>query len=142
MSPLITRTGSIGHFEEAERAAGAERDVLIDVLDIDAEGLAVAEMLHDFFGLIVRADVDVLDADIAQLLDDELHDRGGRRRGASAWWRLSVERTEARAFSAGHDHGAEAVWRPRAWKSARIDDIDQTAPSGPRTATGGRSVRA
>ena len=89
---------------QPDRAGGAERQLLDRVLDVQAEGLAGAEVAADRLRQERERDDDVLEAVLLQELEDVLHarladDRHHRLR------LVRRERAQARALAAGHDDG-------------------------------------
>jgi hypothetical protein len=58
-------------FHQSERAGRPERLIFADLLDVDAEAAAVAEMLLDLIALVVPRDADVTDAGLVQLSNDD-----------------------------------------------------------------------
>src|SRR5690606_21391664 len=92
--------------EETERPAGTQGALLIDVRDVDAEGLAVAEVIDDLLRLVMGGDVDLADPGVAETLDDPL------QQGSAVdmqHWLGQVLRVgeEALAEAAGHDDGLD-----------------------------------
>ena len=89
---------------EPDRTCRAERQFLDRVLDVHAEGLAVAEVAPDRLRQEGERDDDVLEPVVAEQLDDVLdarladdrHHRLGLVRG---------ERSQPRPLAAGHDDG-------------------------------------
>ena len=125
---------------QPDRAGRAERRLLDGVLDVDAERLAVAEVAADRLRQERDGDDHVLEAVLAEQLDDVLHarladDRHHRLR------LVRGQRPEPRALAAGHDDGLHrrhlparrrgTAHRPRARATTPIQKIQsgQSVPS-------------
>jgi hypothetical protein len=92
---------------EPDGAGGAERRLLDRVLDVDAEGLAVAEVAADRLRQERDGDDHVLEAVLAKEVDDVLHarladDRNHRLR------LVRGQRPQPRPLAAGHDDASHA----------------------------------
>jgi hypothetical protein len=114
----------LGAVHQAERARGAERAVLVEVADADAERRAVAEVALDMLGLVPRRDDDIADARVAEVADRAL-EQGLARDGEHGLGGVLGERAEARAEPARHDdRGQRVVARPLRDEVREADQVD------------------
>jgi hypothetical protein len=90
----------LGHV--ADRAAGAQRDVLGGVDQLDAEARAVAEVVEEHLGLVRRAEHDARDAGLAGARDLVLGARDAGH-GQHRLGRGDGERAQTRALAADEE---------------------------------------
>ena len=125
--------------QQAERAGGAERLVLAQVVDAGAEPRSVLEVILDDVAQVVHRDRDAGDARPHEVQDRPLEDRPA----GDAQHRLGDglgQRPQPDALAAGHDHGVgraldrdeERVQQVEPDRPAvAIEDRDRADPPGP-----------
>ena len=94
----------VGGGDGLERPRRPQRLVLVDIADVHAEAGAVAEVVGDHRGLVVGGDVEVADAGLLELVDDQLQQRPVAHR-QHRLGQVGGQRAQAGAESARHHHG-------------------------------------
>ena len=103
-SPFITNSGACGGSgKQRQRAAGAERLLLGQILDPDAEARAVAEVIFDHVPEVVDREKDPPHALADEMKHDPLEDRSPRD-AQHRLGQLIGQRRQSLTAATGHDH--------------------------------------